>query len=341
MSANMAAATGKSRWKTRYRATETKLVKESNLNAAMSILEGEEYRVQKEIYQKGMDDVLLELSTLASAEGAGRRRTSAMAFIFTGIGAIAILAMSVNVILVSSQRRNALKDAMRSSTDLKDTNSELEKKNQELDDFLHVASSDLKSPLRGIGTSALRVCEEERDGLSNVSHDYLRGISERAFQLEKLIDDLLVFHRSDTSASRKEALHIGVMAEEIFKLANPPEGISLVVGEKIPIITTHRIPLELVLRHLIVNGVVRLGTRAGVIRIGCKKDGDRHRFSVAEGWAEGNNGNLRKNDQEKSNGGSGGMGLTIATKVIESRGESMTTLTEPTGGVEYSFGWQA
>lgn len=83
------------------------------------------------------------------------------------------------------------------SKSLEDRNSELEKSNKELASFNHVASHDLQEPLRKIQTFISRIFEKEATNLSSHGKDYLERIQVSAKRMRILIDDLLLFSRTN------------------------------------------------------------------------------------------------------------------------------------------------
>jgi len=72
---------------------------------------------------------------------------------------------------------------------------ELERSNQELDEFAYVASHDLKEPLRGIHNYANFLIEDYTERLPEDGQDKLRTLIRLATRMEQLINDLLYFSR--------------------------------------------------------------------------------------------------------------------------------------------------
>lgn len=88
--------------------------------------------------------------------------------------------------------------------ELQQRNQELEKSNKELASFNHVASHDLQEPLRKIQTFISRVSDKDKDSLSDMGKQYISKIEISARRMRVLIDDLLLFSR--TNATKKEFL---------------------------------------------------------------------------------------------------------------------------------------
>lgn len=80
---------------------------------------------------------------------------------------------------------------------IEERNSELERSNMELASFNHVASHDLQEPLRKIQTFISRFSEEDRNLLSEKNKTYLSKIEDAAYRMRLLIDDLLLFSRTN------------------------------------------------------------------------------------------------------------------------------------------------
>ncbi|WP_163411434.1 sensor histidine kinase [Flavobacterium ajazii] len=83
--------------------------------------------------------------------------------------------------------------------ELQERNNELEKSNKELASFNHVASHDLQEPLRKIQTFISRISETDRAAISDNAKEYLLKIETSAKRMRVLIDDLLLFSRTNTT----------------------------------------------------------------------------------------------------------------------------------------------
>ena len=78
---------------------------------------------------------------------------------------------------------------------LEGINEELRKINQELKNFVHIVSHDLKTPIiaiQGFPSRLLKNCEEK---LGKKGHTYLKLIKTNAGRLEVLVSDLLALSR--------------------------------------------------------------------------------------------------------------------------------------------------
>lgn len=78
---------------------------------------------------------------------------------------------------------------------------ELERSNQELQQFAYVASHDLQEPLRKIRTFGERLQTRSENQLDKRSLDYIKRMNNAAIRMQALIDDLLAFSRVTTQAA--------------------------------------------------------------------------------------------------------------------------------------------
>jgi signal transduction histidine kinase len=82
------------------------------------------------------------------------------------------------------------------NTSLEQKNVELQRKNEELTSFNYIASHDLQEPLRKIKTFCDLTLTREGPSLSDAGKQWLQRISAAAGRLQKLIQDLLAFSRT-------------------------------------------------------------------------------------------------------------------------------------------------
>jgi light-regulated signal transduction histidine kinase (bacteriophytochrome) len=77
-------------------------------------------------------------------------------------------------------------------------NEALRRQNEELESFAHIASHDLQEPLRKINIFSERILELEGDKFSDKAKDSFGRIQNAAGRMQKLIDALLNYSRTNT-----------------------------------------------------------------------------------------------------------------------------------------------
>jgi signal transduction histidine kinase/CHASE3 domain sensor protein len=120
--------------------------------------------------------------------------------------------------------------------ELQDRYRELEKSNKELASFNHVASHDLQEPLRKIQTFISRVSDADKDIMSDSAKNYIIKIEASAKRMRVLIDDLLLFSRTNTT--KKEFIKTALTE----LLSNAEAELAEIISEKGAVITAGKLP---------------------------------------------------------------------------------------------------
>lgn len=120
--------------------------------------------------------------------------------------------------------------------ELQHRNNELEKSNKELASFNHVASHDLQEPLRKIQTFISRISETDRAAISDSAKEYLLKIETSAKRMRVLIDDLLLFSRTNTT--KKEFIKSDL--NEL--LENAKSELAVIIDEKKGSLKANKLP---------------------------------------------------------------------------------------------------
>ena len=98
---------------------------------------------------------------------------------------------------------------------LKEKNEELGKMNKELEAFTYISSHDLQEPLRKIQTIASRILEKEQQTLSDAGKDYFNRMQEAANRMRILIDDLLLYSRTNNLEKNFENTDLTKIVETV------------------------------------------------------------------------------------------------------------------------------
>lgn len=134
---------------------------------------------------------------------------------------------------------------------------ELERSNEELEQFAYVASHDLQEPLRKIRAFGDRLLskysEEDLPG-----KEYVDRMQNAAERMQILIDDLLTFSRVSRGPQREEKIDLQEVFQEVTNdlsiLLNSEDG-SIKRTEKLPVIEGNRTQIRQLFQNILGNAI--------------------------------------------------------------------------------------
>ncbi|WP_179377155.1 PAS domain S-box protein [Winogradskyella wichelsiae] len=111
---------------------------------------------------------------------------------------------------------NELEDQVFQRTkELNEKNTALEKMNKELQSFAYISSHDLQEPLRKIQILASQIMDREEQNLSDNVKDKFHRMQKSAHRMQTLIQDLLLYSRTDSKDRKFEKVNIKSIIEDI------------------------------------------------------------------------------------------------------------------------------
>lgn len=200
----------------------------------------------------------------------------------------------------------------------------LEKKNRELDEYAHVVSHDLKSPLRAIYNLSEWIVEDMPELPQKVkgNFDLLRR---RVSRMENLINGVLEYSKIGRVEIEKESVDINELLEQLVD-SIVPNNFEVSIGTNFPVVLAERILLQQVFTNLISNAVKYNDKPVGEIECTYNSLTDFHEFTVKDngpGIAETYQQKVFKvfqtieaRDVKESTG----IGLSIVKKIVEEKG---------------------
>ena len=208
---------------------------------------------------------------------------------------------------------------------LREAYAELERKNEEMEQFVYTVSHDLKSPLvtvKGfVGVLKEDLCTTKND----LVVDSIRRIEKAASQMSRLIEDLLKLSRTGRTRGKLEPVDVSALARELTADFQPhleELGTTIEIDDRMPEIVADRKAISRVFENLL-NNAIKYGCKSpnSKITVGSETLGDEVRFFVKDsgpGIAPENHEKIftlfhrLDSDQDGT-----GVGLAIVTKIMQ------------------------
>lgn len=214
----------------------------------------------------------------------------------------------------------ALEDARRVQASLDERRQEVERSNRDLESFAHVASHDLKAPVRRIAGFADLLREESGDVLGERGYEYLERIVRGCNQMGTLLSDLLAFSSVDRDITRHRVPLDEALAEALSMLDLDD---AEVTSSPLPIVSGDRSALARVFSNLIGNALKFRSEAAPRVEIGVHESAGTWEISVRDngiGFAPELAASIfapfRRLHREARYEGSG-LGLSIVRRIVE------------------------
>jgi|GEM_PF-1493533 len=238
------------------------------------------------------------------------------------------------------------KEGARSVLALRARSAELERSNNELEQFAYVASHDLQEPLRTVTSFAQLLVGKYRGQLDPKADVYLGMISDGTARMSRLLQDLLTFSRVATSAQPMQAVPTGdtvaaVLSDLQDQLSRTGASVSV---EALPHVWGDTTQLRQLFQNLIGNALkFSAPGRAPEVHLSAERDGAHWRFSLSDngiGIAPAFFERIftifqRLHSREEYEGS--GIGLAITRKIVERHGGEIWLESQPGQGTTFYF----
>jgi PAS domain S-box-containing protein len=228
------------------------------------------------------------------------------------------------------------------TAELRNTNEELERRNRDLEDFVHVASHDLQEPLRKIQTFADLLATRHREAVGDKAFDYLKRMRKSAGRMQALVLDLLKYSRVTSKQEPFARFNLREVVEDAVTdlgVLYEETGGRIEVGD-LPVIQADRVQMRQLFQNLIANGLKYRGEKKPVVRVYSNLCGDSfweiHVRDNGIGFDECYLEKIFKPFQRLHGNDAPyegtGMGLAICRRIVERHGGSVTARSEPGEG---------
>ena len=161
---------------------------------------------------------------------------------------------------------------------------DLQRSNEQLQQFAYVASHDLQEPLRAVSTYVQILADRYRSRLDSQADEFINYAVDGATRMQELIRDLLNYSRVQT----KEQVLTETNCEEV--VARVLENLQLSIADSKAVVTTDSLPvvmgdapqLQQVFQNLLSNALKFCGPKPPQIQIAAQQKEEEWVFSVRD-----------------------------------------------------------
>ncbi|AUP77650.1 ATP-binding protein [Flavivirga eckloniae] len=225
--------------------------------------------------------------------------------------------------LVAMQFKSAvnLREREKAESKNKDLLNELAKSNEELQEYAHIVSHDLKSPLRSINTLVNWIREDTKGKLDETSLQNFGLIEDTLEKMEQLISDVLLYSSVGVNSNDKQTTDLNELMKDLKQILFVPENIEIKVLNPLPKVQGDKVKLQQLFQNLISNAVKFNDKEKGLIEIDVAERKSFYQFSIKD-----NGIGIKKEYHEKIfkifhslnvSKESTGVGLSIVKKIVD------------------------
>jgi light-regulated signal transduction histidine kinase (bacteriophytochrome) len=197
----------------------------------------------------------------------------------------------------------------------------VERQNQELKDYTHMVSHDLKSPLQSIDALTTWVKEDYFDVLDSSGKENLNLIKENVEKMHTLVKGILEYSTIGKVEKEFFNLNLDILVKNAITKLDVPNHIEIIIVKELPVVKGDKFRLEKLFLNLISNAIKFNNKEKGLIEIGYKDKDTFWEFYIKDNGKGIDNDYLDKifiafqklqNDYK-----SVGIGLSIVKKIVD------------------------
>ncbi len=159
----------------------------------------------------------------------------------------------------------------------------LEQQNESLNNYAHMVSHDLKSPIRNVHSLVSWVFEEGQEKLDVQSRTNVDLIFQNLAKMDSLIDGILKHSTIDSLKEEPVLVDLYSLIEEIEDTIYLPESVSIKKNRKLPRLYTGKYRMEQLFKNVITNAITAVEDKEyGLVVIDVKEEKGSWLFSITD-----------------------------------------------------------
>ncbi len=229
---------------------------------------------------------------------------------------------ALDIEILANKIRDFAEEVVRISLDKDKLLKNLEVRNTDLNNYAHMVSHDLRSPLRNISALMSWIIEEEGDRLSEPSKKNSILVMHNLEKMDKLINGILQHATIGTTDEVKSSFSFKELIDEICLTLYIPDNIKITIIKDGPRITFERLRMKLLFTNLFTNSIrATEHMQEAKINISYEENVDYMAFSFSD-----NGKGIAKEHQSKifemfrkleNDASTTGIGLALVKKIVQ------------------------
>tara|TARA_R110002110_G_scaffold406755_2_gene627087 strand:+ start:764 stop:1726 length:963 start_codon:yes stop_codon:yes gene_type:complete len=168
------------------------------------------------------------------------------------------------------------------SLNLEESRRKLKAINEELKQFMHIASHDLKTPLLGIYTLASFIEDDLKEENYDEIKEHLDKLKNRVGRIDNLLNGILEYSKIEIDSLLIEEINIDFMLQDLIDYMDLPENFTVIAKTELPIIEGVRFHMEQLFSHFIWNAIKFNNKTSRTIEVDYRSDIEEHVFSFQD-----------------------------------------------------------
>ena len=224
--------------------------------------------------------------------------------------------------VLSNKNRGLEKGKVKTTSDLKKRAKDLEEKNKDLEDFAHIISHDLKTPLRNILALSYWLRNDIDNKNKSVFKENLTLLEKQVVQMDLIIEGVLNYSLQNEATSLYERVDLDNLIKDIIVLTQNNKCL-ITVKKELPFLTINKSQILQIFQNIIQNAIKYNDEEICKIEIDYTKNEEFYTFSIRDngiGIDEKHHKKIFKLFQKleiKKNVDSTGIGLSLVKKIVE------------------------
>ena len=225
--------------------------------------------------------------------------------------------------MAATQLKNALniQQKLKAEKENEQLLKDLIKSNNELNDFAHIVSHDLKSPLRSMNALLNWMKEDLAEVLSTDNDNHLELLIKKVDKMDQLINGILEYASIDNVKNTVNRIDLNELLNDIVETIYLPDNITINIQESLPIISGDKFRLQQLFQNLLSNAIKYTDKENGKVGLRFHDVGNSWEFEIYDNGIGIAEKYFKKVFQifqvleEKEN--STGVGLSIVKKIVD------------------------